>query len=86
MLDSIRAFIYALWLSFKENKRAALGISAAVVIVIALFVVAILGPVAISTIANADTTNWDPSVVTVFQVLLPILAVIGLAIKFLPRK
>lgn len=69
-----------------KSKRGALGVGTAVMFAIALFVVAILGPVAISTIANAETTNWDASVVTVFQVLLPILAVIGLAIRFIPRK
>jgi len=56
-----------------------------VLMVVSFFLVAILGPMAIGTIANTTTTNWNASVVTMFQVLLPILWVIGVAITYVPR-
>ena len=52
---------------------------------IAFFLLAIILPIAISTVANSSTVNWDTSVVTIFQVLLPIIVVIGIAIKFVPK-
>ena len=64
-----------------------MAVSATEVITLAVsfFLVAILGPIAIGTIANSSIANWDPSVVTVFQVVLPILWVIGVAIKYIPK-
>lgn len=52
---------------------------------IAFFLLAIILPIAISTVANSSTVNWDASVVTIFQTLLPIIVVIGIAIKFVPK-
>lgn len=57
-----------------------------VAIAIALFIVAVLLPPALNSLANATMTNVDPAVVTVLQVLLPILAVIGIALYFMPRR
>ena len=53
---------------------------------VGLLVVAILLPIGIGQIAGANTTGWDPSVATVFTVLLPVLAVIGLVLYFMPKK
>jgi hypothetical protein len=47
---------------------------------VGLLVAALLMPVALDAISNSTLTNVDPAVVTVFQVLLPVLAVIGIAI------
>ena len=52
---------------------------------VSFFLVAVLGPLAIGTIANTTTTNWNASVVIIFQTLLPIIWVIGVAIKYVPR-
>jgi len=57
-----------------------------VLMVVSFFLVAILGPIALGTLFNATTTNWNASVVTIFQVLLPILWVIGVAITYVPRR
>jgi hypothetical protein len=62
-----------------------LGIQDVVIMAVSFFLVAILGPIAIGTIANTTTTSWNASVVTIFQVLLPIIWVIGVAIKYIPR-
>lgn len=59
------------------NRVMALGIG--------LLVLAIVMPIALSAIANASTVNWNANVITVFQTLLPIIAVIGGALYFLPR-
>jgi len=69
---------------FLSNRRA---VTTAEVVGVALsfFLLAILGPIALSEIANATTTNWEASVITIFQVVLPIIWVVGMAIKYLPR-
>ena len=56
-----------------------------IIMAVSFFLVAVLGPLAIGTVANATTTNWTASTITVFQVLLPIIWVIGVAIKYIPR-
>lgn len=53
---------------------------------IGLFVAAILLPVALNTLANATMTNVDSSVVTIVTILLPVLAVISIAMYFLWNK
>lgn len=52
-------------------------------IAIGLFVAAVIMPAALVAIANATLTGVDSSVVTIFQILLPIIAVIGLIMLFL---
>jgi hypothetical protein len=52
-------------------------------IAIGLFVAAVLLPSALVTIANASLSGVDASVVTIFTILLPILAVIAIAMMFL---
>ena len=52
---------------------------------VSFLLVAILGPIAIGEIANATTSNWNASVVTMFQTLLLILWVVGVAIAYVPK-
>jgi len=54
-------------------------------IAVALLLVAVLVPVALTTLAGANVTGVDETVVTVLTILLPILAVIGIAMYFIPR-
>jgi len=70
---------------FFRNKKAITS-SGIIGLAVSFFLVAIMGPIAIGTIANTTTTNWDPAVVTIFQVVLPIIWVIGVALKYLPGK
>lgn len=51
---------------------------------VGLLVAAIVVPVALVAIADVNVTTWG-TVGTVFSVLLPILAVIALALYFLPK-
>jgi len=59
------------------------NINRIVMYAVGFFLVGILFPIGLSEIANATTTNWDDTVVTVFQVVLPIIAVIGVAIDYI---
>jgi len=70
---------------FLRDKRA-VSTGEVIGLAVSFFLVAILGPIAIGTIANTTTTNWDASVVTIFQIVLPIIWVIGVAIRYLPGK
>ncbi|MEN6622639.1 MAG: hypothetical protein ABFD50_13940 [Smithella sp.] len=59
------------------NKAIGIGVS--------LLVIAIVIPLALRTLAEANVTGVDPTVTTILTVLLPILAIIGLALYFIPR-
>ena len=54
-------------------------------IAVGLLLVAVLVPVALETLATANVTDVDPTVITVLQVVLPILAIIAVAIYFIPK-
>ena len=56
-----------------------------VMLAISFFLVAILGPIALNEVFGANTTGWTTTVKTIFQTLLPILWVIGVAIRYIPR-
>lgn len=74
---------------FLRNKKAITS-GSIVGLAISFFLVAVMGPIAIGHIANISywnqTDNWDASVLTIFQVVLPIIWVIGVALKYLPGK
>jgi len=53
---------------------------------IALFVTAILLPLGLNALANASMVNVDANVVTILTVLLPVLAVIGIALYFMKNS
>jgi predicted Na+-dependent transporter len=63
-----------------------LSINDVVYMAVSFLLVAVLGPIAIGTVMNTSTTGWDAAVKTIFQVLLPILWVIGVAIAYIPKK
>jgi len=64
-----------------------LGVSAGDVVLasVSFLLVAVLGPMAIGEIVGTNVTGWNAAVKTIFQVLLPIIWVIGMAISFVPR-
>lgn len=55
-----------------------------VILVVGFFLMSILGPIALLEIADANTTGWNSTVITIFQTVLPILFVIGIAIRYIP--
>lgn len=54
-------------------------------VAVSFLLVAVLGPIAIGEIYGANVTGWNAAVKTIFQTLLPILWVIGIAITYIPR-
>jgi len=52
---------------------------------VSFLLMAVLGPIALEELYAANVTGWDAAVKTMFQVLLPILWVIGVAIGYIPR-
>lgn len=57
---------------------------------VSFFIVAIMAPLAIGRMANItywnQTDNWDASVLTIFQVVLPIIWVVAVALYYLPGR
>jgi hypothetical protein len=85
IFEKIRLFIANLLIRLAMNKRAVtsgeiIGLS------VSFFLVAILGPIAIGTIANTTTTNWSSPVITVFQIVLPVIWAVAVAIRYLPGR
>jgi hypothetical protein len=56
-----------------------------VMFAIGFLLIAILTPIGMDQIIAANTTGWEDVVVTIFQVLLPILYIIGSALYFIPK-
>jgi uncharacterized membrane protein len=52
---------------------------------IGFVIVAIISPMAMGVLVGTTTTSWNASVVTLFQVLMPVLYFIGAALYFIPR-
>jgi len=78
-------------LRFSKLRNNLKGVTSGEIVGLAVsfFLVAIIGPIAIGTIANMSsnaTQNWDSSVLTLFQVVLPILWSAGVALKYLPGR
>lgn len=74
------------WLKrFLKNKRA-ISVNEIVMLTVGFFLVGILAPIAISEIANASVVNWNSSVTTIFQTVLPIIYVIGVAVRYIPKR
>lgn len=66
--------------------QASGGLNQAVEIGISLFVVGIVVPLGLQQISQANTTGINASVITILQVLLPVLAIIGIALYYYRRK
>lgn len=52
---------------------------------IGLFIAGVMIPIGLQAIATANITGIDSTVATVFTLLLPILAIIGLVLYFVPK-
>lgn len=72
--------------AFRMNTRGVVTAERVISYGIAFFLIGIVFPIGMDAIMNATTTGWDSAVTTIFQILLPILCVIGIAIDFLPRR
>jgi uncharacterized membrane protein len=54
-------------------------------IMLELFLIGILGPIALQAIAAGNYTGVDPTIVTIFTILIPVLAGIAMALKWLGK-
>jgi hypothetical protein len=52
---------------------------------VALLVAAIVIPIGMQQVIGTSTTSWNAAVVTLWQVLIPVLMIVGIAILFIPR-
>jgi len=52
---------------------------------VAFLLVGVVFPIGLQAFATANMTGVDSSVKTIFQILLPIIAIIGVAVDFLRR-
>ena len=57
-------------------------VAGAILIPVSLLISAVLIPAAFSSIYGANTSGWNAAVVTVFQILLPVLSVIAIAYSY----
>ena len=63
---------------------AKISAGAIVMLSVSFLLAAILFPIAYAQIYGATTTKWNAAVVTIFQILAPILFIVGLAIRYVP--
>jgi hypothetical protein len=59
------------------NKALTIGVS--------LVILGAILPTAIFTLIATDTSNWNSAVATIYSVVLPLLAVIGIVFWFMPK-
>jgi len=85
-LNRIIAILIVMLKEFLYNDKGEMDASEIIMAVIALFLIGVLGPVALEQIYSANTTGWNAAVKTIFQVLLPVLAIIGLSLYFLRKR
>lgn len=87
MCAKIKNYLKTLYIQlmlFVKNERA--EISRVISIVLALFVAGVLLPTALVAIAGGNYTGVDPAVQTIATILLPVLAVIAIAMIFIKTK
>ena len=71
-LKHVKNFIF-------ENDKGQIAASAIISLVIALIVLSIMMPIALSEFFLANTTGWDTSVVRLWEII-PIFAIIGIVL------
>ena len=62
-----------------ENNRGTIAASSIISLVIALIVLAIMMPIALTEFFLANTTGWDSSVLRLWEII-PIFAIIGIVL------
>lgn len=82
MFDKLKLLAKRFW---NDTRAASVGMNDVIIMGVSFFLLAIIGPIAIGEIAGANTTGWESAVITIFQTLLPIIWIIGVAIKYIPR-
>lgn len=52
---------------------------------VCLLVAAIMIPIGMQQVVGSSTTGWNSAVVTLWQILVPVMMIVGVAILFIPR-
>lgn len=72
--------------SFRAIRATSAGmhslIAGAILIPVSVLIAAVIIPPAFQAIYGANTSGWNSSVVSVFQILLPVLTVIAIAYSY----
>jgi hypothetical protein len=68
-----------------EKKKMAASARDIVLLGVCFIMAAILIPVSMGQLIGTTTTTWNSAVTLLWQLLLPILMIIGIAILFIPR-
>ena len=66
-------------------KEMDIDLTDIIMLAIGFVLVIILTPIGMQQIIGATTTSWNSAVVTMWQVLLPVLYIIGAAVYLLPK-
>lgn len=68
-----------------NSIKAEVSPAAIIIMAIGFLLLGILTPIAMTQIITACSTTWGTATFTIFTVLLPILFLVGVAIRFIPR-
>ena len=67
---------------FRKNVRAEATSKSIIVLAVGFVLMAVLAPIGLDQIYAANTTGWETAVTTIFTLVLPIVFIIGGAMKF----
>lgn len=73
-------------IKFSKNKRGGTSAGAVITLCVAFLVAAYMIPMGLQAVVGGNMTGVDATVKTIFTVLLPILLIIGVALKFVPKR
>jgi small-conductance mechanosensitive channel len=68
-----------------NSIKADVSPAAIIIMAIGFLLLGILTPIAMTQIITACSTTWGTATFTIFTVLLPILFLVGVAIRFIPK-
>jgi hypothetical protein len=68
-----------------NNIKAGVSPAAIIIMAVGFLLLGILTPIAMTQIITACSTTWGTANFTIFTVLLPILFLVGVAIRFIPK-
>jgi len=71
---------------FLKNVKGAVGAKTIATIAISVILIGILVPIAMDELIASNTTGWSTAQKTLFQTVIPVLAIIGLALYYLPSS
>lgn len=70
---------------FAVSLKGEVSPAAIIIMAVGFLLLGILTPIAMTQIITACSTTWGTATFTIFTVLLPILFLIGVAIRFIPH-